>query len=102
MEHLDDVFETGLVITLLLYLIFGEPSYGRVPTTGQYAVGFKEFTTDTTFNDCSIYYPIDHKAYKNSDSRGENYVYLMRHVKSLKSYVKAVGWRNGMSKGFNE
>ena len=97
-----EIFETGLVLTLLLYLIYGEPNYSNSSTTGPYSVGFKEFTTREMHNDCSVFYPVDQSAFQTYIKDSSKTVYLLRHAKSLKSLVKAVSWRNGFSKNFND
>ena len=95
LEHLDAI-EIGLGISFLLFALYGEPGYHKVPTTGPYAVGFKEFTTRELWNDCSVFYPADHDMKGVADS-----VTVLRYPKSLNGIAKTYSWRDGCSKGLS-
>jgi len=100
LEHLDE-FEIGLAISLLLFILYGEPGYSSVPTSGPYAVGFREFKTKELWNDCSVYYPVDKDVAKKYEQEGNGTVYLLRYLKSLNGFVASTTWRDGGQKGFN-
>lgn len=88
LDHLD-MMEVGLIISLLLFALYGEPGYHNVQTTGPYAVGFKEFTTSDLWNDCSVFYPVD------IDIKGEaESVTVLRYPKSLNGFAKTLTWRD--------
>ena len=94
------LMEAGLILSLLLYLLYGGvPGYGSVPTTGPYAVGFREFTTQELCNDCSVFYPVDKEVAENFNRDGQGFAYLLRYPDSIAGMVRSLRWQDGLSKG---
>lgn len=60
---------------------------------GPYAVGFKEFTTEELWNDCSVFYPVDKEV---ANDRRSDPVYLLRYPDSVegltRSFAAMTGW----------
>ena len=95
------MLEVGLSLSLLLFLIYGRPSYRKAATTGPYSVGFKEFTTGEHWNDCSVFYPVDKDIAGKFTKEGKGYVHLLRYPKSLSALSNSLVWMGGCPKGFN-
>jgi len=51
--------EIGLALSIIIFALYGEPGYKSTPTSGPYKVGFREYTSQKLWNDCSVFYPVD-------------------------------------------
>ena len=97
--HLE-VLEVGLLLSILLFLVYGRPNYDKAGPTGPYSVGFKEFTTREHWNDCSVFYPVDKDVAARFTKEGQGYACLLRYPKSLGALATCLAWLGGCPKGF--
>ena len=95
------MFQTGLVISLLLFWVYGRPNFDKAKPTGPYAVGFKEFTTREHWNDCTVFYPVDRDVAEEYTADGYGYAHPLRYAKSLNALAKCLTWVGGCPIGFS-
>ena len=98
------LMETGLIISLFLYFLYGGvPGYASVPTTGPYAVGFRETTiTKELYNDCSVFYPVDKEVANKFEREGNGFAYLLRYPDSIAGMIRSLRWQDGLPKGVQQ
>ena len=96
------IFEAGLALSLIQFFAFGRPNYDKAKPTGPYSVGFKEFTTDEHWNDCSVFYPVDQDIAEKYAKEGKGLIHPLRYPKSLNALAHALTWLGGCPKGFQK
>ena len=84
----------GTGLSMLLYYIWGGFDYDRMQTSGPFDVGYREFTSKTFSNDCSVFYPVD----KDTPAQTDKSVYYLKYGESLESMVDIQVWMNQDSK----
>ena len=88
------VIAFGTGVSLLMYYIWGGFDYNRLHTSGPFDVGYREFTSKSLSNDCSVFYPVD----KGAPAMSDKSVYYLKYGDSLDSIVDIQVWLNQESK----
>lgn len=74
----------GYLITLVLYLVYGESNFAKVVNKGMFAVGYKEFFVKKTSCAVSVYYPMDKATYNNASYKSKYWLNYRKGDKYIK------------------